>query len=366
MNTLKLYVVSSHVDKPLEEKIINSKYEVPIQAGAALTDKRICERNDYDGFAESLSDKNRRLAEGTAIYWIYKHLDTDYVGIEHYRRRFVISDEELERYMESGVDLITTKPMTTEEPMQSSYIRDHFGGDWLMMMEILKDHDPEHYALYESETNSTSFHYGNINIMKKEEFIKYGDWIFPILEECLKRTPEKWDAYNARDVAFLMERLSHFYVMRMKQEGKKVMECEVKNYSKHAWVPADECDLKDMDAVYDACVRLYKARQVTKCSILLWAARQHGADKDERLGRFVETLSGWIFERNRGQISMCEYLPDEMKNDLESLCTAFNQLKQMVNLYAQNPTEETKALFMEYLKMTGYSMLLVDYLLEQV
>ena len=53
MKTLKLYVVSSHVDKPLKVKIENSKYEVPIQAGAALTEKRICEVNDYDGFFES-------------------------------------------------------------------------------------------------------------------------------------------------------------------------------------------------------------------------------------------------------------------------------------------------------------------------
>ena len=41
--TLKLYVVKSHVDKPIETEIKNSKYEIPIQAGAALTDKRICQ-----------------------------------------------------------------------------------------------------------------------------------------------------------------------------------------------------------------------------------------------------------------------------------------------------------------------------------
>ena len=365
MKQLKLYVVSSHVDKPLEVDIPNSKFEIPIQAGAALTDKRICSINDHDGFKESISDRNRRLAEGTAIYWIYKHLDSDYVGVEHYRRRFVISDKELRDLMEEGVDLITTKPMHTDAVMRDSYIRDHFGGDWVMMMETLKRRDPDHYALYEREGESKNFHFGNINIMKKEIFAEYCDWIFPILEECYGITPEKWDAYNKRDVAFLMERMTHFFVMRLKKEGRDVREYEVKNFSGHAWVPADECDLKNPGEVYDACNRLYKEQQITKCSILLWEARAYGADTDERLKRLMEALSGWIYERNTGQISMCEYLPLEMKKDLNSLCTSFEQLKQVIALYAKNPTEEMKAAFSDYLQTTGFSRALVNYIMLQ-
>ena len=68
MKTLKLYVVKSHVDKPLEEEIKNSKYEVQIQAGAALTEKRICDVNDHDGFPENYAFYES-LADGKEFHF---------------------------------------------------------------------------------------------------------------------------------------------------------------------------------------------------------------------------------------------------------------------------------------------------------
>ena len=364
MNNLKLYVVKSHVDKPLEEDIKNSKYEVPIQAGAALTDKRICDVNDYDGFTESISDRNRRYSECTAIWWIGNHIDTDYVGVEHYRRRFVISDEELEKLMNDGVDIVTTKSMHVDEGLQQNYVNDHYGGDWVMLYDLLKRYDSKNYSFYESLAEDKEFHFGNINIMKADLFKEYCNWAFPMVDEYYKNTPEKLDAYNRRDAGFIMERLSHFFVMRMIRDGKKVVEREVRNYSKHAWTPTDECDVTDFDAVYDACNRLYDAGQITKLCNVLGEAMKHGAEKDVRLNRISDVLYGGILERMQSQISMYEYLPAEMKSDLETLCTSFDQLKQITILYAQNPTDEMKQLFANYLGTTGYSMILVNYILE--
>ena len=366
MKSLKLYVVSSHVDKPLEGNIKKSKYEVPIQAGTALTDKRICDVNDYDGFSESISERNRRYSECTAIYWMGKHIDSDYVGVEHYRRRFVCTDEELESLLEDGVDIITTKPMSVPEGLKQNYVNDHYGGDWVYLFDLLRRHDPDNYGFYESLACDTSFHFGNINIMKAELFREYCDWAFPIVDEYYKNAPEKMDAYNRRDAGFIMERLSHFFVKRMIRDGKKVVEREVKNCSTHAWAPADECDVKDFDAVCAACDRLYEARQITKCCNVLGEAEKYGADKDERLSRLSDVLYGGILERMQSQITMYEYLPPEMKDSLEHLCESFGQLKQMVTLYAQNPTDEMKQLFANYLGTTGYSMILVNYILENM
>ena len=363
MNSLKLYVVKSHVDKPLEVKIEDSKYEIPIQAGAALTDQRVCGLNDHDGFPESVSDRNRRYSECTAIYWIGKHIDSDYVGVEHYRRRFVCPDEELESLMEDGVDIITTKPLFVPEGLKQNYVNDHYGGDWVMLFELLKKYDEKNCSFYESLTEDKDFHFGNINIMKADLFRVYCDWAFPIVDEYYRNTPEKTDAYNRRDAGFIMERLSHFFVKRMIRDGKKVEEREVKNYSSHAWAPTDECDVKDVDAVYEACNRLYDAKQITKLCNVLGEAEKYGAGKDPRLSRISDVLYGGILERMQSQITLYEYLPSEMKDTLEHLCDSFDQLKQMVTLYAQNPTDEMKQLFANYLATTGYSMILVNYVL---
>ena len=366
MKSLKLYVVSSHVDKPLEVKIENSKYEVPIQAGAALTDKRVCEINDYDGFDESISERNRRYSECTAIYWIGKHIDSDYVGVEHYRRRFICSDEELESLMNQGVDIITTKPMKIEDGIKKNYVIGHYGGDWAMLFELIKQYDSDNYEFYDSISDETEFHYGNINIMKAELFREYCDWAFPIIDEYYRRTPEKLDVYNRRDAGFLMERLSHFFVRRMMRDGKKVEEREVKNYSKHDWVPSDECDVSDFGAVYEACNRLYDARQITKCCVLMEEAYVCGAENDARLKRIWDVVYAGALERVQSQVTMYEYLPMEMKDTLEHLCESFEQLRQMVTLYAQNPTDEMKQLFANYLATTGYSMILVNHILDTI
>ncbi len=108
---LKRYIISCHVDKPLLEEEPFSVYNCPIQAGAALTEKRICELNDHDGFPESRSDRNDRYSEVTAMWWIGNHIDTPYIGIEHYRRRFRLTDEEIAAYMDEGIDIITSYPI---------------------------------------------------------------------------------------------------------------------------------------------------------------------------------------------------------------------------------------------------------------
>ena len=57
---MKLYIVTCHVDKPLKQEPPQSGYDIPIQAGAALTDMRTCEINDLDDCDDSISDRNRR------------------------------------------------------------------------------------------------------------------------------------------------------------------------------------------------------------------------------------------------------------------------------------------------------------------
>lgn len=364
--SLKLYVVKSHVDKPIEMKIPNSKYELPIQAGAALTEKRICEINDFDGFAESISDRNHRYSECTAIYWIGKHIDSDYVGVEHYRRRFQISGEVLEIHMKDDVDIITTSPKELETSIRGDYINNHYGGDWAWLMEYLKSYDYNNYEFYVKESEKTTIHFGNINIMKADLFREYCEWAFPIVDAYYEIAPEKMDAYNRRDAGFVMERLSHFFVMKAKRDGKKVVECQVNNYSTHAWSPEDECNVKEFDEVDKACKRLYETGQITKCCNVLGEAMKYGAESDTRLMRYANVLYAGIYERMRAQTTMYEYLPDELKKDLSTLCNSFEQFTQMVVAYVNNPTDEVKALFQNYLQVTGFSMILVDYILDEL
>ena len=116
-NLLTTIIVGCHKDKALKNAPALNPWEIQVQAGAALTDIRIYPQNDHDDFPESISDRNQRYSEMTAIWWAYHHINTPYIGIEHYRRRFSISPQELEDELNNGVDVITLKKVDLGTPM---------------------------------------------------------------------------------------------------------------------------------------------------------------------------------------------------------------------------------------------------------
>ena len=60
---------------------------LPIQVGKALhPDLDLDIQPDNTG--DNISVKNPYYSELTAIYWAWKNLDADYVGLAHYRRHF--------------------------------------------------------------------------------------------------------------------------------------------------------------------------------------------------------------------------------------------------------------------------------------
>ena len=167
-NRLSMYVICCHVDKAMDEGDLKSKYNIPIQAGAALTDKRICDINDYDDFPESISDRNKRYSEMTAMYWIGKHIDSEYIGISHYRRRFLLSDELLEDYINKGFDIITTEDYPLPQSIKACYIDEHYAKDWDLFMVILKEQSPEDVSLAEEVYSREYIHPCNMNIFKAD------------------------------------------------------------------------------------------------------------------------------------------------------------------------------------------------------
>ena len=59
---------------------------IPVRVGSALADNDFGYQRDDQG--DNISKHNPYLAELTALYWGWKNLDADFIGLAHYRRHF--------------------------------------------------------------------------------------------------------------------------------------------------------------------------------------------------------------------------------------------------------------------------------------
>ncbi len=175
-----IYVVRCHLDKMVNQKS-NLPYAEEIQAGAVLTNERICALTDDQGI--NISNKNRDFSECTAIYWIWQNVKKkNYTGIYHYRRQINIESDLLVRQMEQGFDLIHTVPcIVTPNVKQFFLARFLFEADISLMLEGIKMMFPEYYDSANRLLEGHFYLANNIFILKTKWFDKMCEFVFPIL-----------------------------------------------------------------------------------------------------------------------------------------------------------------------------------------
>jgi hypothetical protein len=203
-----IYVVRSAVDSPLSKDVPLCSCEKYIQAGSGLTDSRIEGCNIFDNTGDNISDKNRKMCELTAMYWIWKNAKEDVVGIEHYRRRFILPDG-WENVIRSGaVDVILPVPLFVNPNVRENYCGRHTSFTWDAMMEVLSEMYPEYVEEAKQVFEKSGCYCPcNMLIARKEIFDEMCSWLFPILFTVMERCGIIDDKYQNRYPGFLAERL---------------------------------------------------------------------------------------------------------------------------------------------------------------
>ncbi|MBO6129330.1 MAG: DUF4422 domain-containing protein [Pseudobutyrivibrio sp.] len=209
--SMDVYRAVSKYDKTLSEDISNYDWEQEIFVGAAFADECGCKLRDDVG--DNISNENKKYCELTALYWLWKNADSDYVGLCHYRRHFCLTEQERRQILNSNIDVVVTVPVMNYPSVLEIYERDHDPMDWKIMKKGIMVLYPDYlFDLIKVERGNFYFGY-NMFIAKKEIFKKYCKWLFEILDFCNKYCEPKDDEYQNRFLGFLGERLLTVYML---------------------------------------------------------------------------------------------------------------------------------------------------------
>ncbi len=203
---------------------------LPVHAGKAVASVPLPYQGDNTG--EHISEKNPHYCELTVLYWAWKNLDADYIGLAHYRRHFalrkpfpwsrdksanILSSTEVETLLRQH-DILLPKPRNYFiETNYSHYIHAHPVESMEQTKDILLRRFPDYKDAFETVMKRTKAHRFNMFVMKKELFHDYCDWLFSILSE-LEYTLDisGYNAYNQRIFGFVSERLMDVYLEKNK------------------------------------------------------------------------------------------------------------------------------------------------------
>ena len=208
----KLFIAKTVFDGDFSQPVQLKSYEHILQAGTTLSDAKLSNASFFDNDGESISDKNRQFCELTAMYWIWKNSDADVVGLEHWRRRFLLPDNWAEVMKSEKIDVILPVPLCVMPSLEDNFTDRHLPEIWDATMESIKSIHPEDAlpaAKYFKENNLYSP--CNMLITRKGVFDDYSAWLFPVLFDLNDRIGIVDDKYQNRYPGFVSERLLNYY-----------------------------------------------------------------------------------------------------------------------------------------------------------
>ncbi len=190
-------IVASH--KPYE--MPGDEGYLPVLVGAALANYSTQQLSGWmrDDEGENISDKNPTFCELTGLYWAWKNLDADAIGLAHYRRHFgkrgndanvlgnVITADEVRTLLASADVLVPRKRHYYIETLESHYSHSHDGEHLRIARETIESIDNSYLPYFDKVMKQRGGYMFNMFVMKRKLLGDYCEFLFPILEEMEKR-----------------------------------------------------------------------------------------------------------------------------------------------------------------------------------
>ena len=167
---------------------------------------------------DNISEVNRRVGFLTGTYYAWKNYNKignpQYFGSFGYRR--LLNPSFLDTLINFDIVLPKSRNLCPET-VKEQFIRIHGGETYDNMLEVFNKIYPEEMPELIKYFEQSSGYFDEIYIMRKNLFFDFCEWIFPLLFEYLKLAPLSTSS-ETRDIAFIMERLTGYYLFKLRNE----------------------------------------------------------------------------------------------------------------------------------------------------
>lgn len=208
---------------------------LPVRVGAAGKESFGFQRDDV---GENISARNANWCELTGLYWAWKNLSADAVGLVHYRRHFkgkagIATGDELASALEKTGIVLPKKRNYFIETTRSQYVHAHHAQDLDVTRQILVERHPAYVKAFDAAMASTKGHRFNMFVMRRPFFDAYCTWLFDVLFELERRLDiSAYTSYDARVFGFVSERLLDVWLTA---NGHSAVELPVLHLESQHW-----------------------------------------------------------------------------------------------------------------------------------
>ena len=224
-NKSKIFVIYHKAENP----IFSDVYQ-PLLVGSNKHSNNIFL---YDDVGENISLKNKVYNEMTGIYWVFSHLnefaDVEYIGFSHYRRLFCFNGNKM-AYVRKNTnnnlvevngkvinDIFTKYGFIAPRPnhyksVKKHYEKSHNKEDVELLIKCIEQISPKYIKDAIEYLNGNNEYLYNMFVFKKESFIEYGNFIFPILDKFVSLKPNI-------DRLYVSERLTGVFIYHLIKQG---------------------------------------------------------------------------------------------------------------------------------------------------
>ncbi len=190
-----------------------------------------------DNSGKNISSYNSMINECTALYWLWKNDNHDYIGLCHYRRYFIsqydneiIMREELTEIL-NQCDIIVAQrenlyPLTVKEQLYQTINENAFEETIAAVKSAMLKKQPLYLNAFDYVMQGNEMFPCNMFFANKKIVNFYCKWLFSfILDVCNNVDLQSYDDYSKRAVGFIAERLFTVWLI---MQSYRIKELEIK------------------------------------------------------------------------------------------------------------------------------------------